>query len=466
MDRTRSGAPRIIRRILLGVLVMGLVGLGVLWFLSLTPGAYSLTPIGGHGQHGGRQTDITELVDDPERAADVVLRLEARTGYTLNGSSPGPEIRARQGDMVQVDFHNVDIAEGATLHWHGVDVPASMDGVAGVTQDAVKPGETFRYRFTAVDSGTYWYHSHQVSHRQVIAGLFGALIIEPPVPSPEHEITMPLHTYPGASRTIAGQGREMRVAAEPGSHWRVRVINTDNSTAFVWAQDARLLALDGGEIHEPGPVEGRKIRMGAGGRADLGVTVPVTGAVRVQAPGVSLILGDGSPPELPAPAQELDLLSYGTPAEVGFDPEDRDRVFDYTIGRRPGFLNGRPGYWWTVNGRMGHNAPMYMVREGQTIEMRISNRSAEVHPMHLHGHHLLVLSRDGVAASGSPWWTDSLDVLPGESYEVIFKADNPGIWMYHCHNLPHAVDGLMTHLSYEGVSTNFRLGRDSGNEPE
>ena len=54
----------------------------------------------------------------------------------------------------------------------------------------------------------------------------------------------------------------------------------------------------------------------------------------------------------------------------------------------------------------------------------------------------------------------------GESYEVAFVADNTGIWMDHCHNLPHAREGLMTHLTYEGVSTPFLLGHDSGNEPE
>ena len=61
--------------------------------------------------------------------------------------------------------------------------------------------------------------------------------------------------------------------------------------------------------------------------------------------------------------------------------------------------------------------------------------------MHLHGHHVLVLSRDGVPATGSPWWTDTLNVRPGESYVVAFRADNPGIWMDHCHNLPHAAEG-------------------------
>ena len=74
--------------------------------------------------------------------------------------------------------------------------------------------------------------------------------------------------------------------------------------------------------------------------------------------------------------------------------------------------------------------------------MTISNHSGELHPMHLHGHHAVVLSRNGVKATGSPWWVDSLDVESGDTYEIAFLADNPGIWMDHCHNLPHAQQGL------------------------
>jgi FtsP/CotA-like multicopper oxidase with cupredoxin domain len=98
--------------------------------------------------------------------------------------------------------------------------------------------------------------------------------------------------------------------------------------------------------------------------------------------------------------------------------------------------------------------------------MTVKNTSGQVHPMHLHGHHVVVLSRNGTPASGSPWWTDSLNVEDDETYEIAFLADNPGIWMDHCHNLPHAAQGLVTHLMYEGVSTPFRLNGATHNEPE
>ena len=69
---------------------------------------------------------------------------------------------------------------------------------------------------------------------------------------------------------------------------------------------------------------------------------------------------------------------------------------------------------------------MFMVTEGDVVRMTIKNTSGQVHPMHLHGHHVVVLSRNGVAATGSPWWTDSLNVEDDETYEVAFVADNPG----------------------------------------
>jgi FtsP/CotA-like multicopper oxidase with cupredoxin domain len=119
-----------------------------------------------------------------------------------------------------------------------------------------------------------------------------------------------------------------------------------------------------------------------------------------------------------------------------------------------------------VNGKIGRAMPMFVVRRGDVVHVRISNHSGQVHPMHLHGHHAVVLSRDGKRATGSPWWFDSLDVRNGQSFDIAFLADNPGIWMDHCHNLKHAKDGLVTHLMYEGVTTPYELGKDSGNEPE
>jgi FtsP/CotA-like multicopper oxidase with cupredoxin domain len=122
--------------------------------------------------------------------------------------------------------------------------------------------------------------------------------------------------------------------------------------------------------------------------------------------------------------------------------------------------------WWTVNGRLYPDVPMYAVDEGDVVHMTISNDSGDGHPMHLHGHHVLVLARDGEPATGSPWWVDSLQVDDGETFEVAFLADNPGIWLDHCHNLPHAGEGLVAHITYVGVHTPYLIGGDAHNHPE
>ncbi|MEV6816701.1 multicopper oxidase domain-containing protein [Micromonospora sp. NPDC051296] len=198
--------------------------------------------------------------------------------------------------------------------------------------------------------------------------------------------------------------------------------------------------------------------------------MPIDGtAVRVQVGGApSVVLGSNSfdAPTTPRPTATLDLLRYGTRAPLGFDPGKPDRSFRYDIGRRLGFLDGRPGYYWTINGHLYPDVPMFMVGEGDVVRMTISNGSGEVHPMHLHGHHAVVLSRNGAAATGSPTWVDSLNVNDGESYEIAFVANNPGIWVDHCHNLTHAVEGLIAHLMYEGFETPYVIGDATGNQPE
>jgi FtsP/CotA-like multicopper oxidase with cupredoxin domain len=86
--------------------------------------------------------------------------------------------------------------------------------------------------------------------------------------------------------------------------------------------------------------------------------------------------------------------------------------------------------------------------------------------MHLHGHQMLVLSRNGQPVTGSPLWLDTVTVRVGDVWEVAFRANNPGIWMDHCHIFEHAGEGMMTHLVYEGVSTPFTFGAGTPNQPE
>jgi FtsP/CotA-like multicopper oxidase with cupredoxin domain len=109
--------------------------------------------------------------------------------------------------------------------------------------------------------------------------------------------------------------------------------------------------------------------------------------------------------------------------------------------------------------------PMLAVERGELVKISFRNHSGADHPMHLHGHHMLVIARDGRPVR-TPWLVDTLDLRPGDHYEVAFRAANPGLWMLHCHDLAHAAQGFMTHLVYSGVSTPFLVGDDTPNAPE
>jgi FtsP/CotA-like multicopper oxidase with cupredoxin domain len=482
--RESAGGGTVVRRLAaLSLLVLVATGAGVAWWNSRL-GTYSVMTM-GH-QHGlspaAATTSVTELVADPARPADVRAVLEARQerfvvpggqpveGYTIGGTSPGPVIRARQGQLVEVTLVNQSVADGVALHWHGLDVPNAEDGVAGITQDAVPVGGRHVYRFVADDAGTYWYHSHQMSHEQVELGLLGALVVDP-VTSPTTVIDRlaVLHLYAG-QRTLNGRAEDELVDAPAGSTVRVRVVNTDQGTAAVWSSGPfRVVATDGHDVNGPTEVTGRSVLVAAGGRVDVEVRTPPDGSgSRLRFGGRSMVIGPAgtSAPDVPQPRESVDLTTYGSPAPTGIDAAHPDRAFEYVIGRRFGLLDGRPGSWWTINGRLFPDVPMFHVRLGDVVTFRIENRSDEVHPMHLHGHHVVVLSRDGVPATGSPWWVDSLDVRPGEGYEVAFVADNPGIWSDHCHTLAHAVEGLVAHVMYEGVTTPYLIAGSAGNHPE
>jgi CopA family copper-resistance protein len=104
-----------------------------------------------------------------------------RIGFTVNGSVPAPTLRWKEGDTVTLRVANT-LDEDASIHWHGILLPANMDGVPGLSFSGIRPGETYVYRFKVRQGGTYWYHSHSGFQEQ--RGLYGPLIIDPREPEP------------------------------------------------------------------------------------------------------------------------------------------------------------------------------------------------------------------------------------------------------------------------------------------
>ncbi|HGP0212058.1 TPA: copper resistance system multicopper oxidase [Pseudomonas aeruginosa] len=103
------------------------------------------------------------------------------TAMTINGSLPGPTLRWREGDSVTLRVRN-RLAEDTSIHWHGIILPANMDGVPGLSFEGIAPGGLYEYRFKVQQNGTYWYHSHSGLQEQ--AGVYGALVIDAREPEP------------------------------------------------------------------------------------------------------------------------------------------------------------------------------------------------------------------------------------------------------------------------------------------
>jgi FtsP/CotA-like multicopper oxidase with cupredoxin domain len=380
-----------------------------------------------------------------------------------------------------------------TVHWHGVDVPNASDGVAGVTQDAVPPGGRFVYRFRATQAGSFWYHSHQAASQEVTRGLFGPLVILPratrgAADSGAAGLDLPVmaHEWPTTQGNLVAFGTWdtlRRKAVPPGTRVRLRLVNTsDNTTWGAADKQPRTLTLagtpfkvatiDGTDVHQPSELRDVRIPMGIGGRYDLTFTMPdhPVRLTDLANPTAGLLLspdGHGDTAPVPTGAPTFDPAHYGRPAPTPFTAASRfDRRFRLVLDDGPGFYDGHLGLLPKINGHVFPDTPMLMVRQGDVVTTTIVNRSHNDHPMHLHGHHVLVLSRNGRPTSGSPWWADTVEVLPGEVVEVAFRADNPGIWMDHCHNLQHAAQGMVLHLGYAGVTSPYQVGHATANRPE
>ncbi|MFE3454450.1 multicopper oxidase family protein [Nonomuraea sp. NPDC059194] len=440
---------------------------GLSMWNSRPPAALRLAPSGSvdvtalRGPSGGavRRFELTA------RPATITLSSGRRVeALTFNGRSPGPALRVRQGETVEVRLRSELADRGVTLHWHGYHVPNGEDGVPGLTQDAVREGGAFVYRFRADQPGSYWYHTHETPNLALQAGLFGTLTVDATAPEGFDE-PVALHTFDGAlTVSVAGgppaDGTATRTVAA-GTPVRLRVVNTDNGprTLGVSGVPYRIAAVDG--VAVAGRVLGdEQARLAAGGRYDLVFTMPSRPVLlSAERAGLLLTPGTGRAPA-PAAGPLLDITRYGT---SGAQPPERfDRSYTWVLDRLVALRGGLPMLSHTVNGEVWPRVPPALVRRGEWVRFTVVNRSGEVHPMHPHGHHVLVLSRNGVRAA--PVWMDSFDVAPGEVWEVALRADNPGVWLSHCHELSHAAEGMTLHLAYEGVRIPFTL--DAHNHPE
>lgn len=429
--------------------------------------------------------------------AEVITRTGLPDQWGFNGTVPGPELRVHQGDHVRVTLVN-NLPDATSIHWHGVNVPNAADGVAGLTQDAVQPGQSYTYDFIATDPGTYWYHSHQDTSNQVPRGLLGTLIVEPEnLPDYDHDYTLMYHDFISPIReffpivqkiagdidegatAVNGTNTHLQLDAEPGELIRLRLINGTAGEHRAFGDPLRIVllgapyqvvALDGHDLNEPQEISGQVLPIGAGQRYDLVFRMPDSGVVQVSVEGqtttVTVGQGEITFPDLTT-LPTFDLTTYGSPAPDAFASQSTfDVTHDLVLGNHAGFHNGNFGLIHSINGEEFPDVPMITVEPGQTVRLHIINETDEYHPIHIHGHYFTVLSRNNIPLSGSPVYLDSILLAPGETWDVAFIANNPGLWMLHCHVLIHAATGMDMMVVYPNIVTPYNVGTESGNIPE
>jgi FtsP/CotA-like multicopper oxidase with cupredoxin domain len=404
-------------------------------------------------------------VDLEAREADWQLAPgRAVRAWTFNGQVPGPVIDARVGDVLEVSLTN-HLTEPTTLHWHGLRLPAPMDGT-DMVQRPIQPGETFVYRIALLDAGTFWYHSHSNEVVQVRRGMYGALIVrdanEPVLdrervlvlsdasvePNGELSTTVPREGRNGNVRLVNGVS-EPELVIRGGQVERWRVINASSARYVrfsIGGQPFVALGTGGGLLEAPVPL--RDVLLTPGERVDIAVGPFEPGTV-VSIPSEPYDRGFGVGeaerfatlrvgPAAPSQALVPERLRVITPLVDGPVAPKREVRFSERAD-----MHGEVDF--LINGNLHHRAEPIVVGELQIWD--IVNTSRLDHPFHLHGFFLQVLERDG---SPPPFrsWEDTVNVPAGGRVRIAWMPDDrPGEWMYHCHILEHHAAGMMAHFA-------------------
>jgi FtsP/CotA-like multicopper oxidase with cupredoxin domain len=404
--------------------------------------------------------------------------------WAYNGTVPGPALRIRQGDPVRVVVSN-NLGEDTTVHLHGIRLPNAMDGVPGLTQKPIRPGESFSYEFTPPDAGTFWYHPHADSLQQLGRGLAGALIVEEREPvAADRDLLWFIEDWrlDDEGQIATGFGNRMEagmsgrignivtingrvphpVAVKTGERVRLRLINAALARIVGLRFDGHkpIVVAHDGQPCDPHPPEGGRVVLGPAMRADL--IIDMDGK-----PGQTYRLTDDFYGDL---AYKLLDLAYDAGEPVREHPEqppklsanplrepDLTAAEHHEIALQGGMMGGMGGMGmsgmggstWAMNGMsmtgdgQPDMPPLFTLKRGRTCVLALRNETAWWHPMHLHGHSFRVISRNG-KPNHIREWRDTVLIPARESAEIAFVADNPGDWMFHCHVTDHQEAGMMS----------------------
>lgn len=387
--------------------------------------------------------------------------------WSYNGTVPGPVIRIKLGDTLKVILRN-NLPQPTTLHWHGVRVPNAMDGVPGVTQPEIKPGESFTYEFTPKDAGTFWFHPHLNAAEQIERGLQGVLIVEDPAePKYSQDLVWVLDDWlleKGAKiygefvtgHDLMHDGRwgnllsvngkyQPVIAVKAGERLRIRMVNAANGRVFMPAfvdLSANVIAVDGMPVQEPFALQG--FLAAPGNRIDVDVVIPKNAA------GKTLAVIDNFS-DKPAALAFLQVDAKAAVKTPDFPPPKAKHFPNWdnalaTPIAHEFHLNatrgGEYGITWSIDNHSGHDGSLFDLPVGKFQHLRIVNDSYRLHPMHLHGQFFKLLAVDGRPVREN-FWRDTLLIGPKQAVDIGLVAVDKGSWAFHCHVLEHAEAGMM-----------------------
>lgn len=431
------------------------------------------------------------LIAAPGQAQIVGANHPPTNVWCYDNRVPGPEIHVRQGEPVRFVVEN-KLDEDTTVHWHGIRLPNAMDGVPGLTQPPIKPGKKFTYEFTPPDAGTFWYHPHADSLRQLGRGLAGILIIEEPeAVLVDRDIVWALTDWRlnSDAQIASGFGNAMdaamagrvgntvtlngalseNVTVRAGERVRLRLVNCALARLMALRFEGHrpvIIAIDGQpcEPHEP---EGGRLVLGPAMRIDVMLDLVGEPGKRYRVIDdfyadlsywLTHLTYENKPPIRPRPLDSLLVLPRNPLPEPDLATAEHHLLKLQGGMMGGGMMTGMGGMMgmshgasWAINGMSmtgdGHAGmpPLLTLKLGRSYVLTMRNETAWWHPMHLHGHSFRVLNRNGKPVPYRQW-ADTVLVPPKETVDVAFVADNPGDWMLHCHVVDHQMSGMMAVL--------------------
>ena len=403
-----------------------------------------------------------------------------------------PIIRIRQGHKLRVHFTN-KLNQDTTIHWHGLRLPNAMDGVPILTQDLIKPSQSFVYEFDCPDAGSFWFHTHINSFEQMGQGLIGVLIVEDETKTQfDKDLVFAYHDLSlnkddGSHFSELGS-LDSQAAAKGGLHGnfytingkplkdnfhnviagsviRLRILNTDSSrimklSLFNGKQQydkVKIIAIDGNAIAKP--IDLNRYRIGPAMRLDLAIAMPekigeqlVLKNVFAKIPYTLGVLNTVGSKKISKKLRSFPPIPKLNPIS---EPDLRNaQVLNFEFSNMAIRTKDKLIFWginktaWNkenIKHKGDLPAPIARLELGKTYIFRLHNISKFSHPIHIHGHTWLVLS-SSKKKTLTGYHTDTVLIKPRERMDLAFVADNPGQWMYHCHIIDHMMTGMMSYV--------------------